>query len=89
MGGLPINVIEAQLMGLIVVLRDTIQVPELIQNNITGYIFRDSYEFRNIISSMFTNIKNTKQMIIDANNNANDMFSDKFNDMKWLFAYQK
>jgi len=76
-------------MGLIVVLRETIQVPELIQNNITGYIFRDSYEFRNIISSMFTNIKNTKQMIIDANNNANDMFSDKFNDMKWLFAYQK
>ncbi len=47
--GLPTNIIEAQKIGIVVFLRDTLHIPELILHRETGFSFKTAEEFKSII----------------------------------------
>jgi glycosyltransferase involved in cell wall biosynthesis len=49
--GLPMNIIEAQALGIPVLLRDTISVPDLIRHNHTGFVFTNISEIEELLNS--------------------------------------
>ena len=86
--GLPLNVIEAQLMGLPVVIRDTISIPELVIHERSCFVFHSVTEIEEIIEQIKFNNNHTNQMISFAKVLALNYFSSTLNQKKWIVEYE-
>jgi glycosyltransferase involved in cell wall biosynthesis len=70
--GLPMNIIEAQALGIPVLLRDTISVPDLIQHNHTGFIFTNVSDIKELLNSknfseMYSQVRTEARMQYEMN----------------------
>ena len=87
--GLPLNVVEAQMMGLLVVIRDTIEIPELIKDKLTGYTFSTIEQYSDILHSILLNDDLNSEIVLEASKNAMQLFSIELNETAWISSYQK
>ena len=85
--GLPTNIIEAQMLGILVFQRDTLEIPELIENERTGIVFKNANDLDLILGDSDLYIK-AKRISLQARDQAFQNFSSFSEDAGWLKAYQ-
>lgn len=84
--GLPTNIIEAQKLGIVVFMRNTLRIPELISHGETGYIFSDAEEFKKII--LDPEFHSTAMKISQKAKKQADMnFTSGVDNHKWMNVY--
>lgn len=83
---LPMNIIEAQMLGVVVLTRNTLQIPELVQPRATGFVFGNIDEAVAILLGQEL-LSSYHSIALRAKQNAEFLFSSRYNRNNWLKVY--